>query len=115
MNLTPHPVTILDEGNNVIVEIPPVGVVARAIKRRKKMFNILVDQCVEYGEAEVPVNETEDVEVKYLPPPENNVFLIVSTRVYQAAGKRHDLFVVDESVRDDDNRTVGCRALARPL
>jgi hypothetical protein len=109
VNLTTHDVTVIDEDGDVILNIRPSGDVARTTKLREKIFQIYVDHAI------VPVNETSLSSVHNLPPMRDNTFYIVSHRTYEAAGRRADLLVVDESVRDSDGKTIGCRALARPV
>jgi hypothetical protein len=60
----------------------------------------------------VPVNQTRFGEVFGLPEPQPDTIYVVSALVAQAVPDRSDVFVVDDTVRDEQGRIIGCRALA---
>ena len=60
----------------------------------------------------VPVNQTRFGEVSDLPDPQPDTIYIVSALVAQAVPDRQDVFIVDDSVRDEQGRIIGARALA---
>lgn len=62
----------------------------------------------------IPVNRREFKAVYGLPDSEPGTIYIVSAIVAQAiAGQRDDCFVVDETIRDEAGRIIGCKALAK--
>jgi hypothetical protein len=109
VNLTPHEVVLVPVSGGE-VRIPPAGVLARCYAERR-----VVDIVVVEG-VEVPVNQVILGKIADLPAPEAGVAYIVSLQVAQRAAKEgrvDDLFVPDESVRDEAGRIIGCRCLAR--
>jgi hypothetical protein len=103
VNMTPHPVTILLDGDKSMT-IPPVGTVVRCAVTRT-----LVGTLVEG----VPVYRSEIGAVEGLPSYTEGVVLIVSRLVVDATPARHDVLCPDDLVRDADGQIVGCRALSR--
>jgi len=102
INLTPHPIVFMDEGGNIIEEVNPFGVVARASQREEKI-----------GEIDgLPVYKMEFGEVKNLPEPSEGTIYIVSLATAQACPERKDVFIPAHPVRDEQGRIIGCRALA---
>lgn len=62
----------------------------------------------------IKLNRRSFGEVYGLPEPKADTIYIVSAIVAQAlAGSREDVFVVDETVRDENGKICGCNALAR--
>jgi len=107
VNLTPHALVIMPEGpDGPTVTIPPSGQVARCTTSRVQVDTITVDGI------SVPVNQTRFGEVFDLPDPQPDTIYIVSALVAQAVPGRQDVFVVDDTVRDDQGRIIGARALA---
>lgn len=98
-NLTPHAINLLTDPP---LTISPSGEVARCEVHRE------VVGCLEG----IPVNRTRFGQVEGLPAPRPGVAYIVSALVAQACPERTDVFVPDETVRDDQGRIIGCKALA---
>lgn len=107
VNLTPHVVNVVDESGNLIDYIPCSGMIARASMRRETVDYIKVEGV------DVPINQTRIGKVYDLPDPKPGTIYIVSLLTAQNCRDRDDLYVVDDTIRDDDGRIVGCRALAR--
>lgn len=110
VNLTPHAVMVVDDGN-VKVTITPCGVVARARQTDEIVGEVMVD-----GQA-VTLVESVFGEVEDLPEPTEGVAYIVSFITVSAA-RAHgrptsDLLTTSGPVRDADGRIIGCRQLAR--
>lgn len=62
----------------------------------------------------IKVNRRKFGVVYGLPEPQEDTIYIVSALVAQAvAGQRDDVFIVDETVRDEQGKIIGCNALAR--
>lgn len=62
----------------------------------------------------ITVNQRSFGEVYGLPKPEEDTYYIVSSIVAQAVrGLRNDCLIVDETIRDEAGRIVGCKSLAK--
>lgn len=101
-NLTPHAITFFAEDNSILCTVAPEGVVARAAQSRTRTGVI----------AGIPVNQCAYSAVTGLPAPEPDTIYIVSALTAQACPDRADVFIVDDTVRDESGRIIGCRALA---
>ena len=107
INLTPHALNIMPEGpDGPTVTIPPSGKVARCAVDRVQVDTITVDGI------SVPVNQTRFGAESDLPDPQPDTIFVVSALVAQAVPDRPDVFIVDDAVRDEQGRIIGCRALA---
>ena len=103
VNLTPHEITFVTEsGNNLVVA--PSGEIARVTTSTKEITRLSNG---------IPVTETLYGEVEGLPKPEPDTLYIVSSLVAQRCKERRDVFIPNESVRDDKGRIIGCRSLGR--
>ena len=102
VNLTPHTINFLDGDNNPILTVEPSGTVARAKQTRILCGNI----------AGIPVNQCAYGAVQGLPEPAKETIYIVSAITAQASPEREDVYIVDDSVRDENGRIIGVRALA---
>jgi hypothetical protein len=107
INLTPHPITILDIHDEIIVVIPASGRVARATSSRVEVGVIDLGRC-----GLIPINRTTFGEVEGLPHQEDDVVYIVSAITAQAVPHRKDVFITDDAVRNEEGHIIGCRALA---
>lgn len=94
-NLTPHTITLCG------VNYPSEGC-ARVHSSKEVVGNI----------DGIPVNMVNYGEIYGLPEPEKDTIYIVSAIVAQRAN-RDDCYIVDETVRDEQGRIIGCTALAR--
>lgn len=101
INATPHAINIMDNGNNVIQTLEPSGICPRCSVERETVNSI----------NGIPVNRSVFGDVVGLPDYKEGTIYIVS-RVVAEAAKRPDLYIVDDAVRDDAGRIIGCRALA---
>lgn len=124
INLTPHLVALystadvvetqqgqykaltLKEGAQPLAVFPSKGV-ARATATKA-----VVDQLEVAGQV-VAVNATTYGSPEGLPEPVEGTYYIVSALTAQAAKDRHDLLIVDGTVRDADGRICGCTAFGR--
>jgi hypothetical protein len=97
VNLTPHTINLCGK------EIPSTGLA------RCKTF----EKVVEIIDG-VFVNQRTFGDVYDLPEPQENTIYIVSILVAKAvAGQRNDVYVVDETIRDEQGKIIGCNALAK--
>lgn len=102
INLTPHAINFLDESNQPILTVEPSGVIARAKQTRTLCGTI----------AGIPVNQCAYGQVQRLPEPAKETIYVVSAITAQACPEREDVYVVDDSVRDENGRIIGVHALA---
>jgi len=114
-NYTPHDVVLYDFGKPVI-SFPSCGV-ARCQTTREKVSEIVLISGTTESDIRlctIDINSTQFGQVEGLPEPDGETFYIVSLAVAQAmSGKRSDLLVTDDTVRDENGKIVGCRAFAR--
>ena len=119
VNLTPHEINIIipnawdmegipnsamtiDHGTTTVA-IPTSGTIARCKTERKTIGNI----------DGISVTSTIFGEVEGLPEPKEGTIYIVSSLVAQACKNRNDVFIPDDTVRDEDGKIIGCRSLGK--
>ena len=103
MNLTPHAISFISEEGETTRVVEPSGVVARVSAT-----------TVNTGSIDgIPVTETSFGEVENLPEEVEGTVYIVSSLVASRVPSRKDVFIPNESVRDDKGRIIGCRSLGR--
>lgn len=101
-NLTPHAINFIGEDGETMRTIEPSGVVARVSAT-----------TVETGDLDgIRITETVYGEVEGLPDETEDTIYIVSSLVASRVN-RGDVFIPNESVRDDKGRIIGCRSLGR--
>ena len=105
VNLTPHAMNFLDAENRVMLTVPSSGV-ARAAQRRENIGTVDVDGVT------LPVTRSVFGAVDGLPAPEAGTIYVVSAITAQAVPEREDVFIVDDSARDENGRIIGVRGLA---
>lgn len=104
VNLTPHPISIVSADGTIIRTINTSGSLAR-VSYKTVATGEVVDG--------IPVTTTEFGKVEGLPEPSAETCYIVSAIVAQRVPHRRDVFVPNESVRDEKGRIIGCRSLGR--
>ena len=102
INMTPHPVNILDDANNQIMVIPASGSLIRL-----KASTVDVGWRVD----DIKVTTTKFGEPEGLPDYEFGTFYIVSQLVKSALPSREDLLVPAEVQRDTNGNIIGCLSL----
>ena len=107
VNLTPHPVTLCLDGGDVT--LPSVGVARCQVGRERA--RILTPSNL--SSEPVPVNATTFGQVTGLPEYTPCLAYIVSRVIAEALPARRDLYCVDDTVRDDQGRVIGARALCQ--
>jgi len=101
INMTPHPIVILDNDMNVYRVIESSGQTVR-----------LTMDIVRKGEFDgIPISKTEFGKPVGLPELDCETYLIVSQLVKNAFPLRHDLVVPAEVIRDEKGDIMGCRSL----
>lgn len=107
INCTPHDINVMDDDNNIILTIPTSGTLIRVSQ------STIPDGSMNVNGVEIPVTSNTYGDVVGLPPQQDDVILIVSAMVANASN-RSDLALVNESVRDDKGRIIGCKSLSFP-
>jgi len=102
VNLTPHPITFMLK-DKMDITIPPSGTVARLTARTR---------LIEYIQ-NIPVTKTEFIDIEGLPEKTKDTIYIVSSLVAQACRDRDDIYIPNESVRNDLGQIIGCRSLGK--
>ena len=110
VNLTPHMVTIMGEGNKFALNIEPSGKLARVSATTVVVGEIEVRTDIRTT-FKVPITTTRYGEVEGLPDPAPDTIYVVSSLVAGRVPDREDVFIPNESVRDDEGRIIGCRSL----
>ena len=100
-NLTPHTINFVSSEGYPIMDIKPEGTVARVSVRTATV-----------GEIDgIPVTKSVYGEVMDLPEPEEGTIYIVSALVAGRVPEREDVFIPNESIRDEKGRIVGCKSI----
>lgn len=107
VNLTPHAINIVGYDGSLLTSFPPSGVVARAVHRRAQLGTVNLEGV------DVPVFQSSFGRTDWFPAPEEGTIYIVSSITAQAVRGRDDVYMVDDQVRDEGGRVIGCRALAK--
>lgn len=103
VNLTPHAINICDESGTVYRTVEPSGTLARVSTRTETIGDI----------DGIPVTTTVFGEVVGLPEPSEGTIYLVSSLVAQNVPERGDVYIPNESVRDERGLIIGCRSLGR--
>lgn len=104
VNLTPHPVHILDADGNTLLTIPVSGLpIPRAQKTTQHVAVLNVEGV------DVPLVRTVFGAVENLPDPVKGTRYLVSLIVREACPDRDDLLIVEDVVREGST-IKGCRA-----
>lgn len=105
VNMTPHDIVFLNGDQQVVIKAS--GMLARVSTETVRTGEVSVNGMA------IPTTETRFGEVEGLPAPEEGTIFIVSSLVAQRCRNRSDIFIPNESVRDDKGRIIGCRSLGR--
>lgn len=105
VNLTPHTINFVGQDNTIVASIPSSGV-ARVAQHREIVDTIVADGIT------LPIARCTYGDVQGLPAPEAGTIYIVSAITAQAVPERPDVFIVDDSARDENGWIIGVRGLA---
>lgn len=102
VNLTPHDINLF-RGDEFVEKIVSSGTARVSVRSE------IIGQINGF-----PISKNFYGEIIGLPEPQPGTFYVVSALVAQAAaGRRTDLLVVNDTVRDQEGRIIGCRGFAR--
>lgn len=107
INLTPHSITIMNDNSIILRVIEPSGQLARV------SVHTAYTETIDFDNIEIPTSESVYGKVEGLPEEKDSVIYIVSSLVAQRVPERNDVFIPNESVRDDHGRIIGCKSLGR--
>lgn len=98
-----------------IVNLTPHAIVLRGKTIEPSGLARCETSSIKIGEVNgIDVNQRSFGEVYGLPETERDTYYIVSAIVAQAVkGLRDDCLVVDETIRDDAGKIIGCESLAK--
>mgnify|MGYP004568589415 CR=1 FL=1 len=108
INATPHEINFIGDDNQVILTIAPSDVLVRVSQQTTDVDSISIDDI------NIPVTDNVFGDVIGLPQQQDDTVIIVSAMVSNACKTRTDLALVNQSVRDDKGRIIGCRSLSFP-
>ena len=101
INLTPHAITFVTEAGSIVIE--PSGTVARLSTSTQTVGSV----------DGIPITETVFGEIQGLPEPHEGDVFLVSSLIAGRCKERNDVFIPNESIRDEAGRIVGCKSLGR--
>ena len=101
VNLTSHPINVLDEKFQVVKIIPPSGMVLRLPVKEEITGTI----------CGVPVKKKE-YRLEELPKKKKDTLFVVSLPVAQLS-KRDDFIVPNDIIRDKDGKILGCQSFTK--
>jgi len=118
INLTPHDIVIYSEQNTVY---DPVTRSYKQTGELKELKRFTSQGCARVGSKEQLVDTIDSIEIytikfsqaENLPVAQDGIYYIVSAIVKNAHPDRKDLLVPCHSVRNQENKIIGCLALAR--
>jgi hypothetical protein len=102
INLTPHAVNFVADDGTPIITIEPCGTLARVSARTERTGVTIIG---------IPVTKTVYGDIEGLPEPRDGVVYVVSSIVASRCPERDDVFIPNESVRDESGRIIGCKSL----
>lgn len=105
VNLTPHPITILLNGGQDKIILPPSPNAARIGSDTGSLPPLVVEDGYH-----VPLTVHKNLHISNLPDPENGVIYVAPLIVAQAA-KRADVMSPDRLIRDANGQPMGCYGL----
>lgn len=108
INLTDHPIHLMDKNREILHTFPPSGVTARCPLKTE------TEEIVQIADTEITVAFTKtNFNRPVLPDPKPFTYYIVSEVVARGfSGIRDDLRIVNGLIKDN-GKTIGCRSLGR--
>ena len=108
INCTPHDINIMDSDNNIILTVPSSNTLIRVSQTTTDAGSLSIDGI------DIPITDNTFGDVVGLPPQQDDTILIVSAMVVNACKTRTDLALVNQAVRDEKGRIIGCKSLSFP-
>ena len=111
INRTPHDITMLNEDKEMGHPLTVLRVFPKSDEPIRLESSQVVVDCVSGGIYLYDVKQVVYGESN-LPDYEEGVYYIVSALVANAYPERKDLLMVNDTVRDDNGRIIGCKSFA---
>ena len=111
INLTPHPINILDAEGNVIYTLPKAEKPLRLAQHTERVGVLNVNGNV--NGVEIPITKTKFGGADELPPKIEGTYYIVSLITVKANPDREDFLFPNELVRDENGNIIGAKSLSR--
>lgn len=109
INLTPHTITFISANNNMQkYAVAPSGIVARVSASTATIGEVTTPEGFV-----IPVTQTLFGQLEGLPAPKEGVVYVVSSLVAGRVPYRKDVYIPNESIRDDKGRIIGCLSLGK--
>ena len=102
INLTPHSIAFVSGDGAPIITIEPSGQLARVSAHTERTGTVING---------IPVTKTVYGDIEGLPEPKDGTVYVVSSIVAARCLERDDVFIPNESVRDEQGRIIGCKSL----
>ena len=103
INMTPHPIFIVDAEGNKLQTILPSGNTIRLTQRTERVTAI----------NGIPISNTVYRDALGLPHFQEETYYIVSQLIKTALPQRTDLLVPAEMLRDANGNIIGCQSLGQ--
>lgn len=104
INLTPHPIVLVNPNTREIIQTWPKGENVPRLKTETRNVGTI--------NGNIPTTKTVFGECEGLPDLVPNTMLIVSMLVRNAFPNRYDLMSPNGLVRDEDGHIIGCSSFA---
>lgn len=108
LNCTPHDINIMDSDNNIILTVSSSNTLIRVSQTTTDAGSLSIEGI------DIPITDNTFGDVIGLPPQQDDTILIVSAMVANACKTRTDLALVNQAVRDEKGRIIGCKSLSFP-
>ncbi|HHE65369.1 MAG TPA: hypothetical protein ENL09_05035 [Bacteroidetes bacterium] len=106
VNLTAHPVRVINEDNKIIATFPPSGKVARALTEFEPGWTIEIEDTF------IPTSRPKLKGIADLPPPKDGVLYIVSIVLFNKIKGRRDVIAPDtglDCIKDGNGNVFAVR------
>jgi|BioPla2DNA2_1021312.scaffolds.fasta_scaffold03838_2 hypothetical protein len=113
VNCTPHDVVIVKEDDFYVIEKSGIIPRLKEVQTKLNEINFQATKLDEVRDISVDIVQKSFNEIEGLPEKQEGTIYVVSALVAGAAKDRDDLFVPNDTVRDENGRIIGCRNLAR--
>lgn len=100
VNMTPHDIHFYSEEGEKLHTFPALGDLVRVNTKVREAGNIGGFRLV----------KKESPDIVFLPPKKEGVMYIVSLITKSSCPHREDLLTVDDTIRDEKGRIIGCKA-----
>jgi hypothetical protein len=111
-NCTPHEITLLDDEGNTILTLDKCDTPVRVSSSFTEVGTVTLMDDNNHRRT-FPVSVASYGATEGMPEPEDGTLHVVARIVAEANLNRLDLLIVNDTVRDDTGRIIGCKGFAR--